>query len=112
MNSVLSTPIMMKPNRRLHHQRQFIPVNTYSSIQEQQQQQPLVSDQQYGQSLNQPSSKNLKILIEENLKIIFFFLAAFIQSTPQRSMFRVFQSSPSRMADNLNTQPTSSSYRR
>jgi len=60
----------MKPNRRLHHQRQFIPANTYSSTQEQQ---PLVSDQQYGQSLNQPSSKNLKILIEEKLKIIFSF---------------------------------------
>jgi len=72
MNSVVSTPFIMKPNRRLHHQRQFIPANTYSSIQEQPQQ-PLVSDQQYGQSLNQPNSKNLKILIEEKLKIILSF---------------------------------------
>jgi hypothetical protein len=70
MNSVLSTPFLMKQNRRLHNPRQFIPANTYSSVQEQQ---PLVSDQQYGQSLNQPSSKNLKILIEEKLKIIFSF---------------------------------------
>ncbi|CAF1118237.1 unnamed protein product [Rotaria sordida] len=63
---------MMKQNRRLQNQQQLTPINTYSSMYEQQQ--PIVSDQQYDQSLNQPT-------------------AAFIQPISQRSMLHVFQSS-------------------
>ncbi|CAF3582136.1 unnamed protein product [Rotaria sordida] len=72
MKTVFSSSFMMKQNRRLQNQQQLTPINTYSSMYEQQQ--PIVSDQQYDQSLNQPT-------------------AAFIQPISQRSMLHVFQSS-------------------
>ena len=40
----------MKQTRRLQQEKQFNPANAYSSIQEQQ---PMMVDHQYGQSLNQ-----------------------------------------------------------
>jgi hypothetical protein len=43
LNSFLSPLVTMKYNRRLQNQPQFIPANTYSSVQDQQ---PIVSDQQ------------------------------------------------------------------
>ena len=73
MKSIFLSPYTMKQNRRLQNQQQFIPVNTYSSMQDQQ---TMPSDQQYGQSLNQPTSKNLKIYIEEKLNFAFCFLAS------------------------------------
>jgi hypothetical protein len=85
INSLFSSPFSMKQNRRFQNQQQFVPVIP---------QQPIVADQQYTQPLNQQSQ------------------SAVFQGTPQRSMLRVFQSSPSRIVNNVNTQPTSSTYRR
>jgi len=53
MNSLLSSPFVMKQNRRFQNQQQFVPVIP---------QQTIVTDQQYSQPLNQQSQskKNLE----------------------------------------------------
>ncbi len=99
MNSYISP----KQNRRFPNQPTFTSVMT-------QQQQPIVADQQYNQPLTQQSQSKKKFLIEE--KNVCFGLASTFQGTPQRSMFRIFQLPPSRMVNSMNTQSTSSSYRR
>jgi hypothetical protein len=56
----------MNQHRRLQNQQQFIPVNIFSSVQEQQ---PFVVEQPHGQILNQqPRSNYLRF----ELKQIFF----------------------------------------
>jgi len=57
----------------------------------QDQQQPIITDQQFSQPFIQQPQTSV------------------FQGTPQRSMLRAFQSLPSWMANNLNTQSTSSS---
>jgi len=96
INSLFQPSFAMKPSRRLQNQQpivadqqQYAPIVT---------QQPIVSDQQYSQPLSQPWNQQPQPSV--------------IQGPPQRSMFRMFQSLPSRMADDSNTQSTSSSYRR
>jgi hypothetical protein len=58
-----SFPSMMKPVRRLQNQQQFAPTNSYSSVQDQQ---PIVADQQYGQSLNQQQKSKTSLLTKKN----------------------------------------------
>jgi len=96
INSLFQPSYAMKPSRRLQNQQpivadqqQYAPIVT---------QQPIVSDQQYSQPSSQPWNQQPQPSV--------------IQGPPQRSMFRMFQSLPSRMADDSNTQSTSSSYRR
>lgn len=78
----------MKQNRRLPPQQEFTPANTYSSDQEQP---SSVTNQQYNQPLTQQPR------------------TSYNQPPLQKNMFRFFQT-PSRIANNYNTQSTSSSF--
>ncbi|CAF2917589.1 unnamed protein product [Rotaria sp. Silwood2] len=82
---------MIKDNRRFKNQHDYNPVDMHVIIEDQK---PMLSDEQFSQSYNQLPTNS------------------FMQSTPQRNMFRVFQPSSSRIINSLNTQSTSSSYRR
>ncbi|CAF3458145.1 unnamed protein product [Rotaria sp. Silwood1] len=86
-----SSSSMINDNRGFKNEDDYTPVNTYVILEDQT---PMLSDEQFSQSYNQLPTNS------------------FMQSTPQRNKFRVFQPSSSRIINSLNTEPTSSSYRR
>jgi len=101
MNSFFSPLSPMKQSRRFQNQQQFAPVIT---------QQPVASDQQYSQPVNQQYSQPVNQQYSQPVNQQ--SQSSVFQGPSQGTMLRVLQSSPSRLVNMMNAQPTSSSYRR